>query len=236
MKTKKIFKWVWNINGAMILGMTFFVVGEMLVNNFFIEEAYTEEIETLDLAEDLQGIENWNLGYPQAISGSDFYYLPLESDNKEVKIEQKISGLYGIVDDYYTTRSKNVIFINNKSNESHWLFDSVEQIIVNMLTLDARLADQPLITKAIYYEVLNSDSNSDGIVDTNDKLTFSLTKNDGSNYKEIISGYNRIIKADLNASNNLFVLYVNNNEVFSMIIELENFSIISQTQLPKVKS
>jgi len=235
MKIDKFFKWVWNINGLILLigaSILTIIIAYQLTKDFFREEARSTQ--TLSLAEDSKGEENWSLGYPEYIEGSDYYYLPLESDTKEVETKSKVYNLYS--SGYSATRAKNVIFLNSITNDSTWLFESVKQIIINMNALPFRMENDQVVTKAIYYEVINNDTNKDGVFDINDKRTFSLTKDDGSSYSEIISGYNSIVKASLNKDGKLFVVYINNDEVHSMLIELDEFTVIDQKQLPKVKS
>ena len=88
--------------------------------------------------------------------------------------------------------------------------------------------------KAVSYEVIKNDTNNDKLLDGKDKRTFALSKIDGSNYSEVISGYNRIVESNLNAEGNLFVVFINNDEVYSMLIDLDTFEVISKSMLPKV--
>ena len=88
--------------------------------------------------------------------------------------------------------------------------------------------------RGVSYEVIKNDSNNDKRLDGKDKRTFALSKIDGSNYTEVISGYNRIVESNLNAEGNLFVVFINNNEVYSMLIDLDTFKVISKSMLPKV--
>lgn len=88
--------------------------------------------------------------------------------------------------------------------------------------------------RGISYQVIKNDTNNDKILDNKDKRTFALSQIDGSNYTEVISGYNRIVESSVNAEGNLFVVFINNNEVYSMVIDLETFKVISKSMLPKV--
>jgi len=233
MKSEKFFKWVWNINGLMLLGAALLLF--VFLSYQFAQESFREEhktSQTLNLAEDSKGDKKWSLGYPEQITGSPYYYLQLESQNTEVKEVSKVYGLYD--SGYRNTRAKNILFIDSISNESTWLFKSVRQLIINMELLHLKISSGQVTTKAIYYEVINNDSNNDGVFDIKDKRTFSLTRNDGSKYSEIISGYNRIVTARINESGSLFVIYINNDEVHSMLVELDDFTVLKKSQLPKV--
>ncbi|MCF6193564.1 MAG: hypothetical protein L3J46_04435 [Kangiellaceae bacterium] len=233
MKSEKFFKWVWNINGLLLL--TGILLMSLLIAYQLVKELSREEQEptqTLNLAEDSTGEEKWSLGYPQKVVGSPYYYLKLESENKEVIARKPVYSFSG--SGYRNTRAKNVLFINSNSNVSNWLFKSVRQLIINMESLHVKDSSDLVTTKAIYYEVINNDTNSDGVYDIKDKKTFALTRKDGTKYSEIISGYNNILTASMNEAGALFVIYINNGEVHSMLVDVDNFIILEKTQLPKV--
>jgi hypothetical protein len=232
MNTDKIFKRIWNINGLILLlgSISFIAILSYQLTKSIFKDDYRQQ-QTLDLADDVADEEKWSLGYPQEIHGSEYYFIPLESENRKVEEKSKVLNLYS--SNYIPTRSKNILFISSISNTSHWLFDSVQQLIIQIQTLDSD-DNIKLNTKAIYYIVVNSDTNNDGIFDSEDKRTFALTKPDGSNYSEIITGYDSIVKAHINEIGNLFVIYINNDKVQSMIVDLTDFKIIDSKQLPRV--
>ena len=237
MNIDKIFKKIWQINGLFILLgliLIFAIIIFEFTNNLFRDEFRQEQ--TLDLANDDKNTEKWSLGYPEEIPGSKFYLIPLESENKHVEEKSRGMQLYGSGSSYSSNRSKNILFINSVTNKSNWLFESVQQLILSKSILTTQKSEDILIAKAIYYEVINSDTNNDNIYDYTDKRTFALTHPDGSGYSEIISGYNRIVQSVINDEGNLFVIYINNEKVHSMLVDLNNFKIINKAQLPRVKA
>ncbi|MAE01327.1 MULTISPECIES: hypothetical protein [Pseudoalteromonas] len=247
MKSEKFFKWVWNINGLVLLiGLiiTILVVGYNLASFLFKSNTQMDH-QALNLAEDEKQQEKWKLGYPRKVADSDYYYIPLESEKRSVDIKPESavyesfgSGSYK----YNPTRSKNILFINDKTNQAKWLFNTTDQLIIefgalsNYKEFDTRayMEQQVDTPRGVSYEVIKNDSNNDKRLDGKDKRTFALSKIDGSNYTEVISGYNRIVESNLNAEGNLFVVFINNNEVYSMLIDLDTFKVISKSMLPKV--
>ncbi|MBH0043463.1 MULTISPECIES: hypothetical protein [unclassified Pseudoalteromonas] len=236
MKSERFFKWIWNFNGlvafiAISIGTIF--ISYELVSSLFKEE-YIEPL-TLNLAEDEAGEEKWSLGHPNKIGESDFYYIPLESEKLDVESKGTIVEGFGGSRGYYTkTRSKNALFLNGKTNNSKWLFKSVNQLITDIKVVSSYENSRNSKALALSYEIINSDTNQDGKFDSLDKRTFALSKIDGSNYIEIIEGYNKIVESNLNLEGNLFVVFINNNEVFSMIVNLSTFKIIDKKPLPRV--
>lgn len=246
MKSEKFFKWVWNVNGLiLLLGL---IIGAAAIGYNFVayllkSDNYVQQ-QTLNLAEDEKQQEKWKLGYPRKVEGSDFYFIPLESEKLDIEVKADVtvynnfSGGYK----YRPTGSKNILFLNDKTNHAKWLFNTTDQLIIEFGALshykefDTRPYKEQKVyaPKAVSYEVIKNDTNNDKLLDGKDKRTFALSKIDGSNYSEVISGYNRIVESNLNAEGNLFVVFINNDEVYSMLIDLGKFEVISKSILPKV--
>ena len=236
MKSERIFKWIWNFNGLVLfIGISF---GTIFISYEIITSLSKEEYidpPTLNLAEDETDEEKWSLGHPNKIGESDFYYIPLESEKLNVESKGTIVEGFGGSSSYYTkTRSKNALFLNGKTNTSKWLFKSVNQLITDINVVSNYEHSSSSKALALSYEIINSDTNQDGKFDNLDKRTFAISKIDGSNYTEIIEGYNKIVESNLNKEGNLFVVFINNNEVFSMIVNLSTFKIIDKKPLPRV--
>jgi hypothetical protein len=242
MKSDKFFKWIWNFNGLVLfLGIviTTLFISYQIVTSFFKDDGI--ERTTLNLAKDSENEEKWSLGSPRKISGTDFYYIALQSEKLTVETRESAvenfngGGIHNFIGgNYNPTKSKNVMLINGNTNTRSWLFQSTEQLIIEItpLILDEYNSDNAAI--GILYQVINSDTNQDSKLDNSDKPTFALSKVDGTNYTEIITGYNNIVQSDLNIEGNLFVVFTNNNEVYSMVIDMITFKVISKSPLPKV--
>ncbi len=233
MNTDKFFKRIWNINSVIILLGSLCILASLassLARDLFRDKIMPEQ--TLDLAADTQNDEKWSLGYPEKIQGSKYYLIPLESEKKQVEADSEVMRFASYEPN--SNRAKNILFIDNISNESTWLFESVKQLIINKVILTFKNSDKNISTKAIYYEVINNDTNNDGVYDLKDKRSFSLSKVDGTGYREIISGYNSIVEASINDNENLFVIYIINEKVHSMVINLNNFEVIHKNQLQRV--
>ncbi|GHB75273.1 hypothetical protein GCM10008107_26090 [Psychrosphaera saromensis] len=236
MKSERFFKWMWNFNGLVLflgisVGILFF---GYQITKHLLKEDYVPP-QTLNLADDKEDEEKWSLGYPNRIGKSDFYYIPLESEKLSVESRGTVVDSFGGSGSYYTeTRSKNALFLNSKTNTSNWLFKSVNQLITNISTISGSEYSNNTKAVAMTYEVINSDTNLDGKFNNFDKRTFAISKIDGSDYVEIIEGYSRIVKSVINTEGELFVIFINNNDVFSMLVNLDTFKVVSKKTLPKV--
>ena len=237
MKLDKFFKWVWHLNGLVLFGgliIAMLFVLFQLASVIFKDQNLIKQT-TLNLAQDDNKEENWRLDYPHKISDTDFYFIALESEKLFVEKSEGL-GMYSEFSgsSYKPTRSKNVLFINSITNNSVWLFKSIDQLIIDIMPLVDDEFNERAATRAISYEVINSDTNLDNKLDNTDNRTFALSKVDGSNYTEIITDYNRIIESGLNSDGELFVIFINNNVVYSMLVDLITFEILSKKPLPKV--
>jgi hypothetical protein len=242
MKSDKFFKWIWNFNGLVLfLGIvisTLFISYQVVTT--FVKNNQIEQT-TLNLAKDNNNEEKWGLGYPHKIEGTDFYYIPLQSEKLTVETREDVVENFngGITENfsgrsYNPTESKNVLLINSTSNTRRWLFQSTDQLIIQIVPLRSGPYDSETMVLGMSYQVINSDTNQDNKLDHSDKLTFALSKIDGTNYTEIITGYNRIVEYDLNIEGNLFVVFIINDEVYSMVIDMTTFKVINKSSLPRV--
>ncbi|GHB75816.1 hypothetical protein GCM10008107_26540 [Psychrosphaera saromensis] len=238
MKTDRFFKLIWNFNGLVLfIGI---VTATLFISYKLFSELFKDEIveqPILNLAQDDKKEEKWSLGYPRKIGNTDFHIIPLESEKlsveksqQDIRLESFGSSSYG----YTPTRSKNVLLLNGNTNHAAWLFPTTEQLIIDIKPLVDRKFKDNSLTLGISYEVINSDTNNDQKLDHTDKLTFAISRVDGSEYTEIITDYNNIVESSLNSDGNLFVVFIHQNEVYSMVVDLASFKILNKNLLPKV--
>ncbi|BDF93865.1 hypothetical protein [Pseudoalteromonas sp. KAN5] len=242
MKSDIFFKWVWNLNGIILLVGV--LIATALISVQLVETIFSDnyvEPPTLNLADDKNEEEKWRLGYPQRVGKTDFYYIELESEKLTVEADTE-HGLGQVVENfsgssYYKhkpTRSKNVMFINGKTNYANWLFSSTEQLITDIFPLYLSEYNPKSKALAIAYQIIKNDTNNDGLLSDEDNSIFALSKIDGASYSEILTEYDIIFEYELNEQSNLFMVYSYNAEVFSMLIDLTTFTVIDKRQLPKV--
>ncbi|TMP26015.1 hypothetical protein CWB99_19860 [Pseudoalteromonas rubra] len=244
MKTNAFFTWVWRINGVIILLSALFL-GAILAYEVGkgVFREHDEQNVSLNLAEDKDQEENWDLGFPVQLGDYDYFLIPLESeklivdatDTPSVEGFKRSNSSFKVYSRYRESRMKNAILINASNNESRWLFDSVDQLIYRYGTLErqnGRLSEQ---NQAIFYELINEDSNADKQLDYEDELIFALSRLDGSGYTEIIQGYTEIIQGyteiitqAVNNEGNLLLVFSRQEQVFSALIDLSTFKLLDK--------
>ncbi|HEA18525.1 MAG TPA: hypothetical protein ENH88_19180 [Pseudoalteromonas prydzensis] len=237
MNSDKFFKWVWNLNGIILLVGV--LIATALISVQLVTTVFNDndvEPPALNLADDKNEEEKWRLGYPRRVGETDFYYIELESEKltveASIQAEAEVRAMFS--SKYKPTRSKNVMFINGKTNYANWLFDTTDQLITDISPLYLSEFDSQSKAAGIAYHVIKNDTNNDGLLSNEDKSTFALSKIDGSGYSEVLTGYDRILEYAVNEQGDLFMLFIDNADVFSMLVDLTTFKVIDKRQLPKV--
>lgn len=130
MNSDKFFKWVWNLNGIILLVGV--LIATALISVQLVTTVFNDndvEPPALNLADDKNEEEKWRLGYPRRVGETDFYYIELESEKltveASIQAEAEVRAMFS--SKYKPTRSKNVMFINGKTNYANWLFDTTDQ-------------------------------------------------------------------------------------------------------------
>ncbi|WKD24463.1 hypothetical protein NDQ71_05115 [Pseudoalteromonas sp. KG3] len=237
MNSDKFFKWVWNLNGIILLVGV--LIATALISVQLVTTVFNDndvEPPALNLADDKNEEEKWRLGYPRRVGETDFYYIELESEKltveASIQAEAEVRAMFS--SKYKPTRSKNVMFINGKTNYANWLFDTTDQLITDISPLYLSEFDSQSKAAGIAYHVIKNDTNNDGLLSNEDKSTFALSKIDGSGYSEVLTGYDRILEYTVNEQGDMFMLFIDNADVFSMLVDLTTFKVIDKRQLPKV--
>jgi hypothetical protein len=214
-----------------ISGIALVVLYESIINS-----SHKEEI--INLADDPKGVEKWTLGRATSIAGANTLMLSLISENKEVDTlpSQTIAA-----DSYYSKRSynpaKNILFIDNTSNKSFWLFSSTSQLVLDAEPFphSYQIADK-YHDKVIFYQVVTSDTNGDEILNKNDKSSLAITSPDGTGYRVIMDGFDKIITKTLTDNNNILVVYNNDGDVYSMLYDTSRNKVLSTHKIPRVNN
>jgi len=237
MQENRFFKWVWRLNALFILLLVAFLAIFFLSEIFsnLIRRKSDEEI-IINVADDPKGKEKWMLGRSTHINGSDFIIVPLVSENKDVETSDRSMILSGSYASGPRNLAKNILFINVTENESFWLFDDNEQLILD--TQQFPYSNQSISesnkTRIIFYEIVRKDSNNDGTLNSDDKSSLASSNPDGSAYQIIIDEFDRIITKSLAGSDKVLIVYQNDGVGYSIQFQLFPFKPLSLKELPKV--
>lgn len=176
----------------------------------------------------------------QDIPGVDYAYVPLVSENKNIKSREigfsPARHKYES-SSYYFSLSRNILFINKKTSDMRWLFNGNRQLIINIDMLSDRPPyDTKRDTAAILYHVIKKDTNFNKILDERDLADIGISRANGSDYKEIIPSVERVIGAMLINDGEALILYQTHGKGFASTIKLGDFSASKPKEMPKISA
>jgi hypothetical protein len=140
------------------------------------------------------------LGNINDIKGHDAQYVELHSKVRGGKFSSGYSG----------GETRNVLFLVGKNLETKWLFPSHTNIIyqVTPLSLGREYEEDKRNVRSMYYELVNEDTNGDGILDADDLSVIALSKPDGTKFAIIETGVQSVIDRTLVDEGKTLVLLV----------------------------
>lgn len=238
MKDNKFFRIVWRINSVLlfIAGALFltFIIYE--ISKDFINSHQSSESEIVEnIAPDPENKENWVIGNSINVTGSDYLMLPLVSENKEVPSNSfDHFDMFEGYKKYYGNFSKNILFLNKKLNNSFWLFDDINQLILET-SLIPNTYDNDVKTEFILYKIITKDTNQDHIINKDDDPSLYMSFPDGSNIQKIIDKYDKIITFNLTQDNQLLLVFQKDRIAISKLIQISPYKVLSTNELPKIE-
>ena len=166
----------------------------------------------------------WKLGYIQEVHGHDVRFIELNS-------EQDSGFSSG-----YTVDTRNVLFLAGEAFDAHWLYEKHSNLIlvVAQLAKSREQSDAKTegVTKALYYEVIASDSNGDGKLSADDDSLIALSAPDGTRYTEIERGLGRVLEFKVSdREESLLVLAQMGKNIVLKKYSLESFEKLSEKVL-----
>ena len=169
--------------------------------------------------------EKWQLGYMSTIQGSPYVMIPLNSDQSYAQ-------------SYYSKSSssaRNYLFINSLNNEKHWLFQSSQYLIADTEFLSEKeYGSKDREVQAILYRIVKSDTNNDQRLTNDDLQTVSLSLPNGKGYTEILNGIDLFVGNRLIDKDTMLIVFQRKGKGFSANVNLSDFTISNETELPKV--
>jgi hypothetical protein len=225
MEENTFFKWVWRFNGVVISVAGVLAIGVLLfVGNKLLQDMTRERkahnVVNIETRSEVK--EHWRLGSMAEVRGHPVVMVPLHSDQKYNQ-------------SYYNKISlsvRNYLFINTETSSNQWLFDHNNYLIENREYLRSGMGDTKKNVTAILYSLIQFDTNSDKRLAVTDLKTIALTKPNGAGYKEVLKNVEQFFGSKSIDSNSLLVLYQRNGVGYSVKIDLTEFTLTNETELP----
>ena len=166
------------------------------------------------------------LGRINTISGSSVLYVNLSERNSGSSYSS--GGSAGGI--------RNVLFFKDKEIKPSWLFERNEYLIQDMDELKAEKHNEKSPAISFLYEIVYKDTNENKKLDSRDKITISLSKLDGSEFKSIIESVDSLIDHQVSSDGKeVALIYQVNHKVILERVSLESFQSISKSELTQVE-
>ena len=228
MEENKFFRFVWRFNGLilMIAGMLSIIV--LAFAGYGIIRDVTRERNThntVNVQDENDIKEKWQLGYMSNIQGSPYVMIPLNSEQSYAQSYSSKSS----------SSTRNYLFINSLNNEKHWLFGNNDYLIAetDLLSEEEYNSDKREI-RAIIYKIVKSDTHDDKSLTNDDLQTVGLSLPSGRGYKEILDKIDFFIGHRLIDKETLLIVFQRKGVGFSANVNLSDFTISDETEWPKV--
>jgi hypothetical protein len=237
MEENRYFRFVWRVNGIAIMFLLLFVIGFGGYN--FIKEILHRERSPVirNVAVDPQGEEKWTLARPVSIDGTQFIYIPLVSEKKNISISGP--GTLKAVHSYgqgYFAPSRNLLFVNKQTRDMKWLFKDNRQLIADMDLLSVqKQGSKDRMIDAILYQVISKDTNGDKKLTSEDLADIAISNPDGTRFKEVFQSVERIFGAMSVGRREVLVLYQSKGKGYASTIRLQDMSIKDTREMPKTE-
>jgi hypothetical protein len=140
---------------------------------------------------------------------------------------------------------RNFVIINRQDLSSRKLFANNQAIILDEKKLGEVVkpatkneaspeAGQPVVKNitAVMYRVAKADTNGDKVIDQRDRQEIALADVDGTNYKELITGIDRVINIHSQSKDKRVVLYRVGQDNFSASIDIPSRSVVTKKLAP----
>jgi hypothetical protein len=199
-------------------------------------------------AEGAKEKKNYVLGEFVAVSGTDYLSAPVYIDYSG---KWRTEAVTSASDEYSGAKGakgggalvNNYVFVNQKDLSSRKLLPNNKSVILEERQYgdDVKKPDpkakedaiaQPKNIKSVLYRVVNADTNNDKTVDGRDKKTIAIADADGSNYKELVPGMERILKIHNPTKDQQVVFYQTGSDFFVASIDIPSRS----AQVKKLQS
>lgn len=210
-----------NIIILFIVGILSFLILCVILYFFINEKISTRHINNVVNIENKNVKENFTYQNSINIKKTPYLMLPLS-------LTQKYRHAY------YSKSTensvKNYLFIDVDTGYNFWLLPTNKYLI---LDYDFVYDDKKEI-KAIIYKIIKKDTNKDNRLTCNDKITLSISKVDGSDYKELAQDVNEYLGYKL-VKDKLVILYAKTKASYSLHVNLDEFAATIEISLAKIK-
>jgi hypothetical protein len=233
-RANRFFDYVWRFNALAIAvaAILCILLGVYAGAIIFKQETRSRRVTNVVNVGDKDKIaEEFTLGDPSTIAGTQYVRVPLYRGQS-----------YGASSaPYYSKISEqnlvNFLFLNSSTNESRWLFENAGQLLISSQVLSNKLKTTPgeqNAAVAILYTVVERDSNGDNRLTDKDAVSLAASDVDGTKYRKLIEGIERLYSVQQIADDKVLVLYLKDQKTLSELYSLPTMVRLQQSSIAKI--
>jgi hypothetical protein len=226
MEENKFFKYLWRVNGVVLLIVGFLAIGVLTFAGYKIYSETMRErgqVSIVNIQPKAEIKEKWELGYMSKVPGTSIIILSLNSD-------QSYSQSYY---NKSTLSARNYLFIDAENNTKHWLFKTNQQLVISIEKMTKHIEQKNRMT-TILYKIVKEDTNNDKRLTNKDLYTIGLSQPDGTGYKEVLRDIEMLFGHQFHGEDKLLLIYQKKGINYSVNVNLFDFSLSNKEKLPKV--
>jgi hypothetical protein len=232
MRTARVFRAIWRVNGVLILVLLVLVGGTALV------AAVSSALSSRRAGGAAPAVvmpatgEKLFFGRIDDVEGSPFVLLPLEA-------RRAVKGM-----SYSSThegRTRNLLFYDAATGAAHWLRPDHTAVILDRQMLrengtvrrgsERNPGAEPV--RWIRYELASADTNHDGVIDGGDERQVALSGPDGKGLAVVVDRIDEVLGYSSPTSGKLVVFFRRGESEYAGEIDLTARKLVRAAPLPK---
>jgi hypothetical protein len=231
MKTTRLFRYLWRINGVLIFLaslLAVLVLGYIAIQFLDFGKVQPEQAVQVD-AEPEAEAEPPTLGTFQQVCGFPWLRAELTFGDRYRYAKFSSGGSFS---------TRNCMFFNPETAEARWLFPGEKQLIVEtdqlLESIPGEDPDRPDSRAiAFCYQTIEKDTNGDKQLTPDDLMSITYSRPDGREYTSVIEGIERVLNTSTIAGGKKhMVVYEAGGKWLTAIVTLADFEIESAGELP----
>ena len=150
------------------------------------------------------------------IRGTPTLWAPLEATQTyDYRVSRKVAS-----------STRNYVFYDTAAGTSHKLLSDDTHLITDARELRPEDADPKLPPKALFFAIIDADTNKDGILNSDDGVALALARPDGNGLERLEGAGGYFLGDSISASGNELVVVVRDDKaVKALHVDLETFKV-----------
>lgn len=216
---------IWRLNGYLI----FLAAAGVIVVSFIVGYKLIRDItrvrptqNLVNIREGSQKVDRMRLGYLHRLTGTDFFLAPLNG-------EQNIRKAYYSKE---SASTRNYLLLNPKQETSTWIDSGNDALYLRHFEQFDRINDaKHHKVTALLFEAVDRDSNSDGLLDSDDAKKIILVTLNNKKITAPLTAMDRLIAVEQTSPTEILLVYEKGAGTFQAQLDITERKISKPRQI-----